>query len=92
MGLLLIVVAGLVSGQFKSMWDAVWEGKIQTRLKKDAIVFAGEILFVFVLSFLGSANSDANAVILAFFISLWVLWGIKNADTLDTWKKKVSGG
>jgi len=91
LGLLLVVVVGLSSGQFKSMWDALWSGNIQGRLKQDSLVFAGEILFIFVLAFLSETSSDANNATIAFFFALWAGWFIFNGPTVVKWSKKITG-
>lgn len=92
LGFSLLVVSGLSSGQFGALWDAVWNGNISSTLKQDAIVLSGELIFIFILSFLAEANSDANNVIIAFFFALWIGWGIFNGPTLVKWTNTMSGG
>src|SRR5580765_8141849 len=91
LGLALIVVAGLSSGQFVHIWDAIWSGDIQKGVGQDARVLGGELLLIFVLSFLAETGSDANHVVIAFLFALWFGWFVFNGPTVVKWSKKLTG-
>jgi hypothetical protein len=91
LGLFLIIVSGMSNGQFKSLWDALWNGNIETTFKQDATVLLGELIFILILAFLSEASDDFKHFAIAFLFALWLSWSMFNSKTLAKWFSTFKG-
>jgi len=91
LGLGLIIISGVTSGQLNDIWQLVWNGKTSGS-KNQFVLLGGELLFIAILAFLARSNKTAGQMIFSFLIALYVVWSVENVSTLQKWADTLTQG
>lgn len=83
LGFSLLIASGITSGMLKDVLVMIKDKGTPTAATtekdhKQIMWFLGEVLFVIILTGIAGANSEASKAIVAFFIVLWLVFGMSN--------------
>lgn len=92
-GMGLVLVNSLKDGSLKSLWDTISNPKSSPDVKTQHQTFLkvfGEVLFVFVISYIAETSADASRAMLALIGALWFLWLMLNSQSAVSWVNSIT--
>lgn len=92
MGFGLLFVSGAMSGQMVQFWDLLTnqQASVGTSTQTFALTL-GEIVFILILATLASSDPDFGKFGVVILSALWLLWMVKNPDSLTRLTTTLSG-
>jgi len=92
LGVGLIIVSGLMSGNLQKLTGAVWSGSVPADFLKEVLTVGGELVFLTFLAIIAELSDDARTLIIVFLLALWAVLLMSNGDKLAAWNKTLLGG
>lgn len=95
LGVLLIIVNGATYNQFADIWDLISNPSTAAEnipnVRSNVYMLGGELLFVFILSFLAQSSDTVGTIGVTLIIALWVVWSMSHVQQINSFIQFTQG-